>query len=482
MKIIDKICDLLCMNEEKDDVDRVFSKEILREYDIRGIYGKSLFEEDAHDIGRAFGTLLARQNLKKICVGHDCRNSSDVLDSNLTNGLVNSGMEVISLGICHTPMMYYCVNKLNLDAGIMVTGSHNPPEYNGFKLMLGRDPFYGEDIQKLGDMIFGRDFIEKNGREIVLNKIFSNYISDILCELQLSDDMKVAWDIGNGATSNAIKAIISLIPGKHHILFEEMDGNFPNRPPDPTIHKNIEYLSKFVLYNGFDIGFAFDSDGDRLAVVDANGKMLFSDQVLEVFATDFLRKNPGAQVIADVKSCNRLFDTIKKSGGIGLMERAGHSFIKARMKSSGALLAGEMSGHFFFKDRWFGFDDAIYAALRCLEILGNSKNAFNNLEYGLVTPEIRITCEESKKFQIINSVKQKVRQENEHINITEIDGVRVSCDKGWWLLRVSNTQNAISLRIEAYDHEGMAELKRKIAGYLIDEIENIEQILQDENA
>ncbi|MDR2157738.1 MAG: hypothetical protein LBO02_00245, partial [Holosporaceae bacterium] len=261
MKIISRIKDLLCMNDEEKEIGRVLSAEILRDYDIRGIFGENLFPNDAFDIGRAFGTLIARKNLKKMCVGHDCRNSSAELSRNLMAGLTKSGAEVISLELCHTPMMYYAVHKLDLDAGIMITGSHNPPEYNGFKFMIGRDPFYGDDLKALGQMIWNRDFTEKNGREIVLNRIFSNYVSDILGGFSFSDDIKVAWDVGNGSVGNIVKAITAKIPGKHHVLFEEMDGNFPNRPPDPTTAGNIEYLSKFVSYNGFDIGFAFDSDG-----------------------------------------------------------------------------------------------------------------------------------------------------------------------------------------------------------------------------
>ncbi|MDR1235894.1 MAG: phosphomannomutase/phosphoglucomutase [Holosporaceae bacterium] len=472
--------EILCLNEEEAEVGHVLAAEILRDYDIRGIFNENLFPGDAYDIGLAFGTILGRKNLKKVCVGYDCRNSSDCLARNLVNGLMNTGAEVISLGLCHTPLMYYSVYKLNFDAGIMVTGSHNPPEYNGFKITLGKDPFCGEDIKSLGNMITCKDFVEKNGREVVLNRIFSNYISDIVQDFEFYPDVKVAWDIGNGTTSNAVKAVTAAIPGKHHLLFEEMNGNFPNRLPDPTVAKNIEYLSKFVLYNNFDIGFAFDSDGDRLVVVDCNGHMLFSDQVLEVLAADFLRKNPGAQVIADIKSCNRLFDTVKKRGGIGIMERAGHSFIKKRMKTSGALLAGEMSGHFFFKDRWLGFDDGIYAALRCLEIVGKNKDAFNNLQYGFVTPEIRITCDEKRKFGIIDDVKQQLKREN--ADVTETDGVRVTSEEGWWLLRGSNTQNALSLRIEASSEENMQKLKRKIGDYLASDIKNIEEILKNENA
>ena len=466
MNILKKISKIFNNDDETEKKERVLDREILREYDIRGIFDKNLFPEDAYDIGRAFGTVLIRKNLKKICVGRDCRLSSNILFDKLISGLVNTGIEVTSLEICHTPLMYYCVNKFNLDGGIMVTGSHNPPEYNGFKFMLSTDPFYGDEIRLLGDMIQKHDFAEGTGREILKNNIMSMYIKDILSDFKFTDnDLKIAWDVGNGATSNAVKIITDIIPGKHHILFEEMDGRFPNRQPDPIVKKNTEYLSKFVLYNSFDIGFGFDSDGDRLAVVNSKGELLYSDQVLSVFAEDFLRKNPAAQVIADVKSCNKLFETIRKCGGIGIMERVGHSFIKARMKSTGALLAGEMSGHFFFKDRWFGFDDGIYAALRCLEIISEKKDAFDNLEYGIVTPEIRIECKnDSQKFEIIKAIKEKLREEN--ISFSEIDGVRASEEIGWWVLRASNTQEALSLRIEAYSEENMKILKEKIISYL----------------
>ncbi|MDR2794535.1 MAG: phosphomannomutase/phosphoglucomutase, partial [Holosporaceae bacterium] len=382
-----------------------------------------------------------------------------------------SGMEVVSLGVCHTPLVYYAEYKMNFDACIMVTGSHNPPDYNGFKFMLGLDPFCGKDIKILGEMIIGRKFVDGSGREVVMNNIFSSYVKEIISDFQFSNDLKIAWDIGNGATSSAIKAITSMIPGRHHLLFEEMDGNFPNRSPDPTTAKSVEYLTKFVSYNNFDAGFAFDSDGDRLCVVNNAGEMLYNDQLLSVIAKDFLKKNPGAQIIADVKSCNSLFETIKSCGGIGIMEKVGHSFIKARMKSSGALLAGELSGHFYFKDRWFGFDDGVYAALRCLEILSNNKNAFSNLKYGFVTPEIRIECNEKDKFPLVESLKKKLRSKN--IFPIEIDGIRVASDLGWWILRASNTQNALSLRIEAYSQENMKKIKADISQYLAEYIPNI---------
>ncbi len=476
MDVLASIRKLLCLDNNKSiKKEKCLSENILRDYDIRGIWNVNLFADDAYHIGRAFGTYLYRKNLKKVAVGQDCRNSSDTISKNLISGLTRSGMDVFELSVCHTPMMYYTVNKFEMNAGIMVTGSHNPGEYNGFKFMLGTDPFYGDDIKKLGQMINKKDFIEANGREIIMNDIFSKYISEILNGFDFSDDLRVVWDIGNGATSNAIKEIVTRIPGQHHVLFEDMDGNFPNRLPDPTVADNISYLRKFIMYNKFDVGFAFDSDGDRLSVVNSEGQMLYSDQVLGVFAKDFLKKNPGAQVIADVKACNSLFDTVREYGGIPIMEKVGHSFIKAKMKSSGALLAGEMSGHFFFKDRWYGFDDGIYAALRCLEILSSNKNAFTNLPYGFVTPEIRIQCDEDKKFVIIKEIKEKL--EKNYIKVIDVDGIRVSNDYGWWLLRASNTQDALSLRVEANKKCDMIRLFDDIIDYVQPYIHDIRNIL-----
>ncbi|MDR1362154.1 MAG: phosphomannomutase/phosphoglucomutase [Holosporaceae bacterium] len=466
-----KVKNFFFSDEEAGCADHLLCAEIVREYDIRGIAGGDLFPEDAYNLGRAFGSHVIERSLRRVCVGYDCRNSSNEFARNLIRGLINSGVEVVSLGLCHTPLVYYAVHKVRLDAGIMVTGSHNPPEYNGFKFMLGMDPFYGNDLQQLADKLRRKDFLEGNGREVVMNDIFPGYIADIISDFNFDHDLKIAWDIGNGATSDVIQVITSKIPGKHHLLFEEMDGNFPNRSPDPIAAGNMEYLSKFVAYNGFDLGFAFDSDGDRLCVVDAQGKTLYSDQVLGVIATDFLKKNPGAQVIADVKSCNKLFEIIKKYGGMAIMERVGHPFIKVRMKTSGALLAGEMSGHFFFKDRWFGFDDGIYAALRCLEILSNDRDAFNNLEYGLVTPEIRLACPENKKNKIIDDIKNELKKKG--VDFVAIDGIRVSSELGWWILRASNTQNALSLRIEAYTEDAMDKLKDDLLNLMSPYVENV---------
>lgn len=464
MDLLKKIKKIFFDSNDEKARERVISSEILREYDIRGIYGKNLFEQDAYHVGRAFGTYMLRKKLHRVCVGWDCRVSSEELSASLIRGLVKAGAEVTSLGLCHTPLMYYATNKLAMDAGIMITGSHNPPEFNGFKITVGKDPFFGSDIKLLGKMIRQHDFEESYGREIIMNNIFIQYVTEIIEDMSFHDDLKIAWDIGNGTTSRAIKAITKAIPGKHHLINEEVDGTFPNRLPDPMTPGNLDYLAKFIVYNKFDIGFAFDSDGDRLCVVNSKGQILFSDQVLEVFARDFLKKNPAAQVIATANCSNHLFDVIRQCGGVGLMEKSGHSGIKAKMQASGALLAGEMSGHFFFKDRWYGFDDGIYAALRCLEILGENKDAFVNLEHGIITPEIRIPCDDNKKFRIIEAISKKLKDEG--VNFSNIDGVRVSNDNGWWIIRASNTQGAVSVRIEADTHENMERTKVYISELL----------------
>lgn len=475
MEFIEKIKEALCMNEENNLNTHVIDKSIFREYDIRGIYNETLFNEDMYAIGRAFASLMSKEGIKKIAVGFDCRKSSPDFAENFINGLMDSGAEVVFLGVCHTPMIYYAVLKYSFDAGIMITASHNPAEYNGLKIMKGDMPFSGEEIQKLYKTAAAKDFVDGIGREVILNKIFQNYVSDLLSGFDFSYPLKVAWDIGNGSTSFAIRYLTALLPGKHHLVFEEMDGSFPNRSPDPMAPGSLSVLSNTVVNNDFDIGFAFDSDGDRLAVVNRKGELLYSDQVLTVLASEFLRKNPAAQVIGDIKFSDTLFSTIKKCGGIPLIEKAGHSYIKQRMKSTNALLAGEMSGHFFFKDRWFGFDDGIYAALRVLEILEANPQVFDNLPRPFITPEIRIECDDHFKFEIINSIKQRLQSEG--IEFIDLDGIRVNKDEGWWLLRASNTQNVLSLRVEAHTLGALKRLKANVISYIEDYIPDVEEII-----
>lgn len=477
MDILKKISKVLCLNDEAPELKHPLKSEIFHDYYIRGIYKKTLYPEHAHDIGRAFGSYLYVKNLKKVCVGNDCRNSSDVLASELIKGLTLSGMEVTELGVCHTPMMYYTVNKFNMDAGIMVTGSHDLRDYNGFKFMLGTEPFYGEDLQRLRQMTIKGSFVETNGREIILNDIFSKYVNDIIEKFTFPDDVKIAWDIGNGSTSNTIREIITRIPGRHHVLFEDMNGDFPNRAPDPTVPANIQYIRKLIEYNEFDAGFAFDSDGDRLCVINSEGKMLYNDHILEIFARDFLTKNPGAQVVSDVRSCSRLSQTIKQLGGAALIEPCGLMSIKAKMKSSNALLAGEVGGHFCFKDHWYGFEDGIFAALRCLEIFGNNREAFQNPPYEVSIPEIQIPVPNYGRFEKLEVVKNTLSRKN--IPFMDIDGIRVCSENGEWLLRASKKHEYLAIRALAYKADDLPLVIKEIVSYTKSVIEDIKQILSE---
>lgn len=457
---------------------RVICHNIFEPYDIRGIYGHTLFEEDAYNIGRAFATVITRKKRKTICVGYDCRNSSWSLSSSLIRGLIKTGCEVVSLGTCHTPLMYYAVKSLKLDAGIMVTGSHHPADYNGFKIIFDNAPFSGEDLQNLRTMILQHDFDgDGNGREIICNNVLKNYILDILKDIQIPESIKVAWDIGNGSTGKVIKALIPQIPGTHHLVNEESNGNFPNRAPDPTDRKNIEYFTKLVEYNDFDIGFAFDSDGDRLCVVNSKGMLLQGDQVLGVLAEDFLKKNPVAQIITDISASSYLINKIRQLHGICLTEKISRPHIRNKMKTTGALLAGDVYGHFFFNDRWYGFDDGIYAALRCLEIMTKSPTAFDILEYEHISPMIRIPCEHDKKHQIIANIKEQLIADG--VNFIDIDGVKVVHNDGWWLLKASDNDAMILARIEAFSSETAKSLINQIAKYAAHYIPHIIEILNN---
>lgn len=479
--MLDQIINFFKNDDKLQNRAHVLNSDILRPYDIRGVFGETLFTEDAYDIGLAFGSILIRRGLKTVCVGKDCRLSSNKLYEAVIRGLIRSGAHVISLCVCHTPLVYYASVKNNFDAGIMVTGSHNSSEYNGFKFVMERNPFFGDDIKSMQDIIERKDFTEQDGREIVMNDIVPNYISEITQDINIDPSIKVAWDIGNGATSNIVSAIIEKIPGYHHVLFAAMDGTFPNRGPDPTSEGALSQLSKFVVYNNFDIGVAFDSDGDRMCVVNSLGEVLDSDQTMQAFVCDFLRCNPGAKVIADIKSSNKLFDAIRANGGSAILEKTGHVFIKNKMKETGALLAAEMSGHFFFKDRWHGFDDGVYAALRAIEIASNSLDnppgTFGAIEKGFITPEIRVPCEGVKKEQLIQRIISMVSADG--YEFIDIDGVRVSMEIGWFLIRASNTEDKISIRIEANSAENLLFLKGIVRQYLLDEINNIDSFIPD---
>jgi phosphomannomutase len=378
-------------------------------------------------------------------------------------GLTECGAEVIQIGIGPTPLLYFAVCSDNLDGGVMITGSHNPPSHNGFKFMLGRKSFYGEDIKKLGEIAVKGAYISGNGN--ITEKNFSrDYIHTLVQSYSGKRPLKVAWDSGNGATGAIVNALIKQLPGNHIPLFTDIDGTFPNHHPDPSVPQNLSDLIKTVQTQQCDVGIAFDGDGDRIGVVDETGEMLFGDQLLAIFASEVLAAHKGAKVIADVKASQVLFDEIAKLGGIPVMWKTGHSLIKTKMAEIGSVLAGEMSGHMFFADKYFGYDDGIYAAIRLLALLANGTFPLSERRKRLPktynTPELRIECSETRKFLVIDEVKDRLRQSG--IAFSDVDGVRVMDKEGWWLLRASNTQAAIVARCESDSMEGLKKMRENL--------------------
>ena len=444
-----------------------FDPSILREYDIRGIVGKTLSPEDARKIGRAFGTTVRRKGGKTACVGYDGRLSGPAMEKATVEGIVSTGVDVWRVGRGPTPMLYYAQRVSGADGGIMVTGSHNPPDHNGFKMVLGKAPVFGEQIQALGKLVASGDFETGQGK-VEDRKVFDAYIDRLVQDYHGDRGLTVAWDAGNGAAGEAVAALVKRLPGTHHTMFTEIDGRFPNHHPDPTEEKNLKYLKDAVLKHKCDFGVAFDGDGDRIGVVDGKGRVLWGDQFMALFAEDVLADKPGATIIADVKASQTLFDRIAALGGKPLMYRTGHSLIKSKMAAIGSPLAGEMSGHIFFADRYYGFDDALYAVIRLLSILARRKQTlteFRDCQPRVVnTPELRFACAEKRKFKVVEEVRDRLRAEKAEVN--DIDGVRVQTKDGWWLLRASNTQAVLVARCEAGDETSLDRLKASLRDQL----------------
>ena len=451
-----------------------FEKTILREYDIRGIVGQTLRESDAYAVGRSFGTIVRSKGGNRVAVGYDGRVSSPQFEAALVQGLHAAGVDSLQIGMGPTPMLYYSVYELGVDGGIQITGSHNPSDHNGFKLMLGRASFYGEAIQKLAKIAEQGDWHQPEakgkGEKI---QVESRYIARLLRDLKFGRDLTCVWDCGNGATGNIVRKLVTQLPGKHHLLFAEVDGRFPNHHPDPTEPKNMVDLQKAMAEHNADLGFAFDGDGDRIGMVDDQGKILWGDQLLSLLAAPILARMPGATIIADIKASQGLFDEIARLGGKPLMWRTGHSLIKAKLKELDAPLAGEMSGHIFIADNFYGFDDAVFVALRMLELVsGQAKSLAEmtaHLPKWLNTPELRFDCSDSRKFEVIAEVKQRLileKSKGMDCEINEIDGVRLSNSDGWWLLRASNTQAVLVARAESFTSEGLERLKQQLSSQL----------------
>jgi phosphomannomutase len=446
-----------------------FNPTTLREYDIRGIVGSSLSEVDAFAIGRCFGSVIARQGGRTAAVGYDGRLSSPQLEAALVKGLGASGIEATRIGLGPTPMLYYASTKLKADGAVMVTGSHNPADYNGFKMMLRGKPFFGEDIKRLGEIALAGDVEEE---QVALERnvdVSSDYIARVLADWDGGDRMlKVVWDNGNGAAGEVLKRLVAGLPGEHIVMNVEIDGRFPAHHPDPTVPANLAQLIAEVAARRADVGIALDGDADRIGLVDDKGRILFGDQMLVLLARDVLRERPGATIIADVKASQVLFDEIARAGGNPLMWRTGHSLIKAKMAETGSPLAGEMSGHIFFADRWYGFDDALYAAVRLLGVLARGDQPLSAIRDALPqvinTPEVRFDCDDTRKFAVIEEVAGRLRADG--AKVSEIDGVRVQTEDGWWLLRASNTQAVLVARAEASTEDGLERLKQALVRQL----------------
>ena len=444
---------------------------IYREYDIRGVVGGELTFPLAEQIGKAFGTYLRREGGSRLVLGRDVRLTSEGLRDSLMKGLLSTGTDVIDVGECTSPILYFSLFKLPVDGGVMITGSHNPAEFNGFKLCVGRETIYGEKIQEIRRMVERRDYRTGKGR-VSLSSIVPEYVRHLAKTCFFSPpserkSLKVVLDCGNGAAALAAPKLFKQLGLDLIELYCTPDGRFPNHHPDPTVLNNLTDLTASVRGNGADVGIAFDGDADRIGVVDENGEIIFGDRLMLLFAREILKAHPGATFISEVKASQILYSEISRLGGKPIMWKTGHSLIKAKMKETGALLAGEMSGHLFFADRYFGFDDAIYAAGRLIEVLQKSDRPLSallsDLPVSYSTPEIRVSCTDDKKFTVVERCKRILSQKHK---IIDVDGVRVLFDDGWGLIRASNTQPALVMRFEAGSERRLDEIRRYTEGIL----------------
>mgnify|MGYP003950342525 CR=1 FL=1 len=430
-----------------------FNKQIFREYDIRGIANVDLKPPFAKTLGLAYAKMAFNNTNKSILsigVGQDCRLSSDSLTAELISGLREGGMNVFFLGTCPTPLTYFSTYHLNLDGNIMITGSHNAPDYNGFKMTFNQKSVFGEQIQTLYKIMQNDLSSSRTQGNLAEHLIVNDYIDNIVPRFKNLAPLKVVLDAGNGTASTVAPEVFSKIGAKVIPLFCELDGNFPNHHPDPTVPKNLNDLILKVKEEKADIGFAFDGDADRIGVVNELGEIIYGDELMVLLSRAVLKEIPNATIISEVKSSTRLYDDISQNGGNAIMWKTGHSIIKTKMKETNAALAGEMSGHIFFADRYYGYDDAIYAALRVYEIVAKTKKPLSSLLSDLPkafnTPEIRVECDDNLKFELVEKAKKVIRKD---YKINDLDGVRVEFDFGWGLIRASNTQPALVLRFEA---------------------------------
>jgi len=436
---------------------------IFKAYDIRGIVGESLTPEIVTQIGQAIGSEAAAQNQKKVVVARDGRLSGPELIEALMTGLEMAGREVINIGMVPTPVLYFATYYLKTGSGVMLTGSHNPPNYNGLKIMIGENTLSGDAIQRLKERIDTRDLITGSGSRHT-SDLHHAYISHIHKDVKLARPFKVVMDCGNGVAGVIAPHLLHALGCEVVKLFCEVDGHFPNHHPDPSMPENLEDLKKAVLAEGADLGLAFDGDGDRLGVVDAKGRIIWPDRQMILYATDLLTRHPGAQIIYDVKCSRHLINAIQQHGGDPLMWKTGHSFIKSKMKETGALLGGEMSGHIFFKERWYGFDDALYTAARLLEILSKDSRSpeevFAALPDAVNTPELKLELAQfGEHYELMDKIRDSFQFEG--ADMTTIDGIRADFTDGWGLVRASNTTPCLVIRFEADNQAALERIQEQ---------------------
>ncbi len=440
--------------------------QIFREYDIRGIVDKDLDEDVINQIGKAYGTYVKSMGTKTVALGRDCRMSSPGYSGAITQGINSTGIDVIDIGMVSTPMLYFSLFNLDVEGGVMITASHNPSEYNGVKLSAGTNSVYGEGIQDIRRIAESGQFARGTGNQST-HDIGAEYVDYLKNNLDIEPGIKVALDYGNGMVGLMGPSVFREFGCDVTELYEKPDGTFPNHHPDPTVEENLVELRDAVINSGSEVGLGFDGDGDRVGALDEYGRIVWGDMLVLIYAREILERNPGATIIGDVKCSGRLFKDIESRGGKAIMWKTGHSLIKSKMKEEGALLAGEMSGHIFFADRYYGYDDALYGALRLVEIVSKTGKKVSELldgvPHAITTPEIRVDTNEDIKFELVRGVAELLDSDFDVINT---DGVRIEFPDGWGLIRASNTQPALVLRFEAENEQRLSEIRAVIEGAL----------------
>jgi phosphomannomutase len=456
----------------------LFNGHILRQYDIRGISGKDLDEVDAYFLGKSYGTLLQQLGRKSCVIGHDARVTSEIYSLEAIRGLVECGIDILDIGLVPTPMVYFAIQFLQKDAGLIVTASHNPPEYNGFKMLTSEDPIWGEDIKKIGEISKNGNFFETRTQGVIqtadIREHYFNFLLGIL-EKDLKKSLKICWDPGNGTVAAILDDFIEMLPNENISICNTIDPTFPSHHPNPEDSKNMKMLSEAVVKNGCDIGLGFDGDGDRIGIVDSEGFILYGDQLLCIFARDYLKRNPGAKVMSEVSSSLVLYNDIASHGGIPVMWKPGHSIQKAKMKSDGIKLAGETSGHIFFGEN-HNYDDALYASVKLINILSNAGETLAEIRKGLPqtfsTKKINIKSNDIDKFTVPGDIAKRIRDQGREI--CDVDGIRTNKADGWWLCRNSSTGPNMTIRCEALSLQGLEQCKEEIkeqlrlSGYDVD--------------